>query len=236
MASRTESSGQTAERSRKQLEFSKAMSDFKSMFPSVDYDVIEIVLRANNGLVDATVDQLLAMQGEQNQTENRLVDPDMNVRLPSYHDSSSSVAANEPPPAYTPRVEEDPNFVYDTTFLGPPNGNIDTATSSCDTATSHKTNGWNPPLLGTLPKDFLRLNVQSDGFEDRRRVSPSSHLGETSSSSRNHEVRAEALANKGMVGTPVTRGNQVLVYFISLPFFFQNKRYTVKSFNVSSKQ
>lgn len=44
-----------------QLEFSQAMSDFKVMFPEMDRDVIEAVLRANHGAVDATIDQLLAM-------------------------------------------------------------------------------------------------------------------------------------------------------------------------------
>lgn len=44
-----------------QLEFHQAMNDFKTMFPEVDEDVIEVVLRSNNGAVDATIDQLLAM-------------------------------------------------------------------------------------------------------------------------------------------------------------------------------
>ena len=44
-----------------QLEFYQAMRDFKTMFPEMDEDVIEAVLRANNGAVDVTIDQLLAM-------------------------------------------------------------------------------------------------------------------------------------------------------------------------------
>lgn len=44
-----------------QLEFAQAMSDFKKMFPQMEGDVIEAVLRANMGAVDATIDQLLAM-------------------------------------------------------------------------------------------------------------------------------------------------------------------------------
>lgn len=45
----------------RRLEFNQAMEDFKTMFPSMDYDIIECVLRANNGAVDATIDQLLQM-------------------------------------------------------------------------------------------------------------------------------------------------------------------------------
>ncbi len=44
-----------------QLEFEDAMSDFKTMFPEMEKEVIEAVLRANQGAVDATIDQLLAM-------------------------------------------------------------------------------------------------------------------------------------------------------------------------------
>lgn len=44
-----------------QLEFAQAMSDFTTMFPDMERDVIEAVLRANQGVVDATIDQLLAM-------------------------------------------------------------------------------------------------------------------------------------------------------------------------------
>lgn len=44
------------------------MTDFKTMFPDMDDDVIEAVLRANQGAVDATIDQLLAMSTD-NQNE-----------------------------------------------------------------------------------------------------------------------------------------------------------------------
>jgi PREDICTED: similar to CG12024-PB, isoform B len=43
------------------LEFNQAMSDFKTMFPQTDEDVIEMVLRSNHGAVDVTIDQLLSM-------------------------------------------------------------------------------------------------------------------------------------------------------------------------------
>lgn len=45
----------------RRLEFNQAMEDFMTMFPSMEYEVIECVLRSNNGAVDATIDQLLQM-------------------------------------------------------------------------------------------------------------------------------------------------------------------------------
>lgn len=47
-----------------QLEFNQAMNDFKHMFPEMEEDVIEAVLRSNNGVVDSTIDQLLQMNTE----------------------------------------------------------------------------------------------------------------------------------------------------------------------------
>jgi len=37
------------------------MNDFRTMFPGLNADLIESVLRANNGAVDHTIDQLLNM-------------------------------------------------------------------------------------------------------------------------------------------------------------------------------
>lgn len=43
------------------LDFNQAMRDFKIMFPDLEDVVIEMVLRSNNGAVDVTINQLLAM-------------------------------------------------------------------------------------------------------------------------------------------------------------------------------
>lgn len=71
-----------------QLEFHQAMRDFKTMFPEMDEDVIEVVLRANQGAVDATIDQLLAMS-----TDNE------NERLRTEMDATENAEA---PPGYSP--------------------------------------------------------------------------------------------------------------------------------------
>lgn len=46
------------------LDFGEAMDDFRTMFPTLDDDVIEAVLRSNRGSVDRTVDQLLTMSND----------------------------------------------------------------------------------------------------------------------------------------------------------------------------
>jgi CUE domain len=77
-----------------QLDFAQAMTDFKIMFPGMDSDVIEAVLRSNNGAVDATIDQLLTMTADneagagQQQQQQLLMDtppPEYSTNnLPSY--------------------------------------------------------------------------------------------------------------------------------------------------------
>lgn len=54
----------------RRLEFGQAMDDFKTMFPSVQHEVIECVLRANNGAVDSTIDQLLQMSLDSQTTDD----------------------------------------------------------------------------------------------------------------------------------------------------------------------
>lgn len=50
------------------------MSDFKSMFPTLDDEVIEAVLRANDGAVDATIDQLLTMTIDEDMSSVKCVE------------------------------------------------------------------------------------------------------------------------------------------------------------------
>lgn len=124
----------------RQLDFTEAMNDFKHMFPNVDREVIEAVLRANNGLVDATIDQLLSMGLDMEGCNTASTDADL-PSLPSY----SPVDRSEPPPAYTPRDNES----------SPSSG------TSSRPLPARPYSAWNPPLLGKLPDDFLRLGPPS---------------------------------------------------------------------------
>jgi hypothetical protein len=64
----------------KNLDFYESMYHFKKMFPKFDPEVIETVLRSNDGAVDRTVDQLLAMSIDNECFVSKVVD-DMFVDL-----------------------------------------------------------------------------------------------------------------------------------------------------------
>lgn len=110
-----------------QLDFHQAMQDFKTMFPEMDHDVIEEVLRANQGAVDATIDQLLAMS-----TDN------LNEAL--RHDLERSDQENLRNNAS--KVLDPPDVTKSTTVNGSP---------------SRISKKWSPPLVGPLPPSFLRI-------------------------------------------------------------------------------
>uniref|UniRef100_A0A8C3Y1F8 CUE domain containing 1 n=1 Tax=Catharus ustulatus TaxID=91951 RepID=A0A8C3Y1F8_CATUS len=133
------------------------MEDFKTMFPNMDYDIIECVLRANNGAVDATIDQLLQMNldgsGCDDSSDSEDSIPPEILERTLEPDSSDE----EPPPVYSPPA-------YESQALGsryprapptpPPRTDVPGPGS-----TGHYRN-WNPPLLGNLPEDFLRILPQ----------------------------------------------------------------------------
>ncbi len=85
-----------------QLEFTQAMNDFKVMFPDMDSDVIEAVLRANHGAVDATIDHLLAMSAD-NETEKALHPHPQEGTTSSSSASPPARRTADGPPAYPPQ-------------------------------------------------------------------------------------------------------------------------------------
>ncbi|NWV65225.1 CUED1 protein, partial [Malurus elegans] len=144
----------------RRLEFNQAMEDFKTMFPSMDYDIIECVLRANNGAVDATIDQLLQMNldgsGCDDSSDSEDSIPPEILERTLEPDSSDE----EPPPVYSPPA-------YESQALGSryprapptPPPRTDVPGPGSTTVPAHYRN-WNPPLLGNLPEDFLRILPQ----------------------------------------------------------------------------
>ncbi|XP_062471665.1 CUE domain-containing protein 1 [Pezoporus occidentalis] len=160
----------------RRLEFNQAMEDFKTMFPSMDYDIIECVLRANNGAVDATIDQLLQMNldssGCDDSSDSEDSIPPEILERTLEPDSSDE----EPPPVYSPPA-------YESQALGsrfpcapptpPPRTDVPGPGS---TPVSGHYRNWNPPLLGNLPEDFLRILPQqaagTQGSPGRRQPLP----------------------------------------------------------------
>ncbi|XP_037350758.1 CUE domain-containing protein 1 isoform X2 [Talpa occidentalis] len=147
----------------RRLEFNQAMDDFKTMFPNMDYDIIECVLRANSGAVDATIDQLLQMNLEggggsaydDSSDSDDSIPPEILERTLE-PDSSDE----EPPPVYSPPAYH--MHVFDRPYpLAPPTPppRIDVLGSGLPSSQRRYRN-WNPPLLGNLPDDFLRILPQ----------------------------------------------------------------------------
>eukprot|EP00111_Clytia_hemisphaerica_P017376 TCONS_00051405-protein len=138
----------------KPLNFQQAMSDFRTMFPELDTDVIETVLRANNGVVQTTIDQLLQLQ-ESTQVEKAQSGP----VLPSYESSIGD--GEEPPPAYNDIWEDIGPPEPDPLF---PNPKVNAKIQSQQTIAVEKPKKfprnalWNAPLVGKLPNDFLRID------------------------------------------------------------------------------
>ncbi|XP_052612074.1 CUE domain-containing protein 1 [Peromyscus californicus insignis] len=147
----------------RRLEFNQAMDDFKTMFPNMDYDIIECVLRANSGAVDATIDQLLQMNLEagggsayEDSSDSEDSIPPEILERTLEPDSSEE----EPPPVYSPPAYH--MHVFDRPYpMAPPTPppRIDVLGSGQPASQSRYRN-WNPPLLGNLPDDFLRILPQ----------------------------------------------------------------------------
>uniref|UniRef100_A0A8C8E8Q6 CUE domain containing 1 n=1 Tax=Otus sunia TaxID=257818 RepID=A0A8C8E8Q6_9STRI len=144
----------------RRLEFNQAMEDFKTMFPNMDYDIIECVLRANNGAVDATIDQLLQMNldssGCDDSSDSEDSIPPEILERTLEPDSSDE----EPPPVYSPPAYESQDFgsrYPRAPPTPPPRTDVPGPTS---TPAPGRYRNWNPPLLGNLPEDFLRILPQ----------------------------------------------------------------------------
>uniref|UniRef100_A0A671L715 CUE domain-containing protein 1-like n=1 Tax=Sinocyclocheilus anshuiensis TaxID=1608454 RepID=A0A671L715_9TELE len=143
------------------LDFSQAMDDFKTMFPSMEHEVIECVLRANHGAVDSTIDQLLQMSLDSQATDDSSDSEDSILPEILERTLEPDSSDEEPPPVYAPPSYD--MHIYDRKhpadvpstppprFDGyPPPGHQQVG----------RYRNWNPPLLGNLPDDFLRILPQ----------------------------------------------------------------------------
>uniref|UniRef100_A0A4W5RED5 CUE domain containing 1b n=1 Tax=Hucho hucho TaxID=62062 RepID=A0A4W5RED5_9TELE len=184
----------------RRLEFNQAMEDFKIMFPTMDYEVIECVLRSNNGAVDATIDQLLQMsidgEGSDDSSDSDDSIPPEILERTLEPDSSDE----EPPPVYSPPTYD--MHIYDRKYpeappTPPPRFEAQLPPGHRQV---HSYRNWNPPLLGNLPDDFLRiLPQQLDSIQGSQ-----SSLSQPSSSSSLPSIAQQT--TQGGVSKPATGG------------------------------
>ncbi|XP_051814119.1 CUE domain-containing protein 1b isoform X3 [Acanthochromis polyacanthus] len=191
----------------RRLEFNQAMEDFKTMFPSMDYEVIECVLRSNNGAVDATIDQLLQMsidgQGSEDSSDSDDSIPPEILERTLEPDSSDE----EPPPIYSPPTYD--MHIYDRKYPedppNPPPRSEGQAPPGQQQVRSYR--NWNPPLLGNLPDDFLRILPQQLDSIKQSSQNSLSQPSSSSSSSVSSASQWTAQSGSGSVAAGTTGGS-----------------------------
>ncbi|XP_057694441.1 CUE domain-containing protein 1b isoform X2 [Corythoichthys intestinalis] len=183
----------------RRLEFNQAMEDFKIMFPTMDYEVIECVLRSNNGAVDATIDQLLQMSldgqaSDDSSDSDDSIPPEILERTLE-PDSSDE----EPPPIYSPPTYD--MHVYDRKYPEAPPTPPPRFEAQPPSGHKHVKSyrNWNPPLLGNLPDDFLRILPQQLEIVKSTQVEVS-QPGSSPSSSLS-QWTAQSSSKSGAIGT-----------------------------------
>uniref|UniRef100_A0A8C7FWK4 CUE domain containing 1b n=1 Tax=Oncorhynchus kisutch TaxID=8019 RepID=A0A8C7FWK4_ONCKI len=204
----------------RRLEFNQAMEDFKIMFPTMDYEVIECVLRSNNGAVDATIDQLLQMsidgEGSDDSSDSDDSIPPEVLERTLEPDSSDE----EPPPVYSPPTYD--MHIYDRKYPEAPP--TPPPRFEAQPPPGHRQvrsfRNWNPPLLGNLPDDFLRiLPQQLDSIQGSQ-----SSLSQPSSSSSSLSSIAQQTGVEG-AGTEQERKLKQYLDDERIALFLQNEEF-----------
>ncbi|XP_029556789.1 CUE domain-containing protein 1-like [Salmo trutta] len=233
----------------RRLEFNQAMEDFRTMFPSMEQEVIECVLRANHGAVDSTIDQLLQMSldghGSDDSSDSEDSIPPEILERTMEPDSSDE----EPPPVYSPPSYD--MHIYDRKYpdqvlptASPPPSFDASQSRPCQPPpgphppASQRQIGsyrnWNPPLLGNLPDDFLRiLPQQLDSLpRSHSSLTPTSLTQPSCSSSllsmtQQVEPGAGAAARAGQVGMETDQERKLKQYLEDerIALFLQNEEF-----------
>jgi len=149
-----------------QLEFTQAMADFRIMFPNMEVDVIEAVLRSNNGAVDTTIDQLLSMSADNEPVgggrgKGGDLPPAYGEAMKNQGEHGRQFGDQADCGPFGPASSLGPDLLAS---LGASGG------SSMGTPL-HAQKGWKPPMLGRLPPDFLRISsrpAHSRGASERQ--------------------------------------------------------------------
>lgn len=169
------------------------MEDFRTMFPSLDRNVIETVLRANDGHVDSTIDQLLQLtQQSDHKKEGRKLyytlddstDSSSASLSPELHNRLSSSEDDRYLPRYTPHAPND--------MLSPSNFRLPHYGEAPPAPPKQKFRDWNPPLLGPLPQDFLRISSTPTHHSFPRKSTKSKKLSKSSANSVEKSMNVKA--------------------------------------------
>lgn len=173
--------------SQNKLDFYESMYHFKKMFPKFDSEVIETVLRSNNGSVDKTLDHLLSLSVDSEETISHnntpqpssciltspLDEPLLNESHdlpPSYNEimSSSSISENSTD-KNKDLIDFNNNNVPDTQIrscLNSVQSEPKLNANHCLNSTYHSSpafiRNFNQILIGDLSKDFLRIKLTKD--------------------------------------------------------------------------
>ncbi|NP_001082842.1 CUE domain-containing protein 1b [Danio rerio] len=209
----------------RRLEFNQAMEDFKTMFPTMDYEVIECVLRSNNGAVDATIDQLLQMsidgQGSDDSSDSDDSIPPEILERTLEPDSSDE----EPPPVYSPPTYD--MHIYDRKYPEAPP--VPPPRFEAQPPPGHRQvqgyKNWNPPLLGNLPDDFLRILPQQLDSIQGSQSSTSNPSSSTSSSSTTIAQKVVAAAGTAAGATEQERKLKQYLEDERIALFLQNEEF-----------
>ncbi|XP_071191606.1 CUE domain-containing protein 1-like isoform X1 [Salvelinus alpinus] len=231
----------------RRLEFNQAMEDFRTMFPSMEQEVIECVLRANHGAVDSTIDQLLQMSldghgsNDSSDSEDSLP-PEIRERTLE-PDSSDE----EPPPVYSPPSYD--MHIYDRKYpdevlptASPPPSFDASQTPPCQPppcppppASQWQVGSyrnWNPPLLGNLPDDFLRILPQQldslpRSYTSLTQSSLTQRSSSSSLSSMTQQVQPGTGARAGQVGMETEQERKLKQYLGDerIALFLQNEEF-----------
>nr|XP_055063919.1 CUE domain-containing protein 1a isoform X2 [Misgurnus anguillicaudatus] len=212
----------------RRLEFTQAMDDFKTMFPGMQHEVIECVLRANNGAVDSTIDQLLQMSLDSQTTDDSSDSEDSTPAEILERRLEPDSSDEEPPPVYPPPSYD--MHIYDRKHPAdvpstPPPRFDDRPPSGHQHVGGYR--NWNPPLLGNLPDDFLRILPQQSECLQRSQ----SGLSQPSSSSSSSLSSLTQLSSSSIVpsgGTWSSDQDRKLKQYLEderIALFLQNQEF-----------
>lgn len=169
----------------KHLNFYESIYNFKKMFPNLDHEVIETVLRSNSGSVERTIDQLLTMTQDIEiseavqsiQTEStvsrstlcsQIVD-ESNDQPPSYNElmsmkfveAKTTVMREQPVDSVV--VKDQPRS---SSLISSQKSSIQSKPESSSGSSFKQSksfiNNFNKIVIGELARDFLRIRLNKD--------------------------------------------------------------------------